>query len=250
MVIGRPERPSPPARSIPVMTIYRSPNPADLECPIFRFDNPSKTHGKTRSAAVAFLTVRFKKYPCSLNWCETHPFRQILLISLYNYRFRITYPKLTPKSVSIIKAERPRCVAALILAEFREHRFAATDNRNAGGYSLARCGEWAGVHDPETARALLSRGGPCRSGVVIRCASDCCLRHFTTWLEGGAAAPISIDGSALHYADQVTSLAAGRTGEEVFACLAPYDAWLADLEEIFACCSTVVALPKKSVGLL
>jgi hypothetical protein len=41
-----------------------------------------------------------------------------------------------------------------------------------------------------------------------------------------------IDGSALHYVDQVTSLAAGRTGEEVFACFAPYDAWLADLEEI------------------
>jgi len=41
-----------------------------------------------------------------------------------------------------------------------------------------------------------------------------------------------IDGSALHYVDQITNLAAGRTGEEVFACFAPYDAWLADLEEI------------------
>ena len=41
-----------------------------------------------------------------------------------------------------------------------------------------------------------------------------------------------IDGSALHYMDQVTNLAAGRTGEEVFDCLAYYGAWLADLEEI------------------
>jgi hypothetical protein len=37
---------------------------------------------------------------------------------------------------------------------------------------------------------------------------------------------------ALHYMDRATSLVAGRTGEEVFACLAPYEAWLADLEEI------------------
>jgi hypothetical protein len=36
----------------------------------------------------------------------------------------------------------------------------------------------------------------------------------------------------LHYLDRATSLAAGRTGEEVFACFAPYDAWLADLDEI------------------
>ena len=31
------------------------------------------------------------------------------------------------------------------VAEFREHRFTVTDNRNAGGYSLGRCAEWAGA---------------------------------------------------------------------------------------------------------
>jgi len=36
----------------------------------------------------------------------------------------------------------------------------------------------------------------------------------------------------LHYMDQATGLAAGRTSEEVFACFAPYDSWLADLKEI------------------
>src|SRR5262249_49874801 len=41
-----------------------------------------------------------------------------------------------------------------------------------------------------------------------------------------------IDGSALHYMDQVTNFAAGRTGEEVFGSLAQYGAWLADLREI------------------
>jgi hypothetical protein len=43
-----------------------------------------------------------------------------------------------------------------------------------------------------------------------------------------------IDGSALHYIDQVTNLAAGRAGEEVFDCPAHYGAWLADLGEISA----------------
>jgi ATP-dependent Zn protease len=41
-----------------------------------------------------------------------------------------------------------------------------------------------------------------------------------------------MDGSALHYMDQVTNFAAGRTGEEVFSCPAHYGAWLADLGEI------------------
>jgi len=43
-----------------------------------------------------------------------------------------------------------------------------------------------------------------------------------------------IDGSSLHYMDQVTNFAAGRAGEEVFGCLAHYGAWLADLAEISA----------------
>jgi hypothetical protein len=42
-----------------------------------------------------------------------------------------------------------------------------------------------------------------------------------------------IDGSALHYMDQVTSFAAGRAGEEIFDCPAHYCAWLADLGEIY-----------------
>jgi hypothetical protein len=56
-----------------------------------------------------------------------------------------------------------------------------------------------------------------------------------------------IDGSTLHYMDQVTNFAAGRTSEEVFGCLAHYGAWLADLGEIL-CCSPITAFPKISIG--
>ena len=38
--------------------------------------------------------------------------------------------------------------------------------------------------------------------------------------------------SPLPYMDQITNLAAGKAGEEVFECAAPYGAWLADFGEI------------------
>ena len=87
-------------------------------------------------------------------------------------------------------------------------------------------------HDPDTARALLSRGGPCRSGVVIRLPVIAVYVSFSVARGWQGGTKYYWRSRALHYMDRATSLAAGRAGEELFDCPAHYSAWLADLSEI------------------
>ena len=117
------------------------------------------------------------------------------------------------------------------LADFRQHRFTATDARNAGGYSVTR--RMGGGAMTETQRGLCCH----EAGHAV-----------VAWSFGVPVIAVYVSFSvargwqggtkyywrsrALHYMDRATSLAAGRAGEELFDCPAHYSAWLADLSEI------------------